>query len=145
MARQTIRAGGMIDVATADEVADIVARTFARYNDKRFHQEKGAVILSAGGTGQKNLALPRMFGWLMQRVTISTTAACQVEFFQDDVNGSDLREVIPVPASGQYSDSFDNVLYMPPGSTLIIIITGGPASGSVSYNLQCQLIESAEG
>lgn len=142
---QKIVPGQNLDVPSTQEMADIVARTFARFNDKRFHQEKGSIILNASGAGTLTKSLPRMFGWLMQRITISTSNVAVVNFYQDDVNGSDLRETISVPAAGLYSDSFDNVLYMPPGSNLIIVVTGGPVSGSVSFNLQCQLIESAEG
>lgn len=147
MAHQKIIHGATIDTSTPSEVAEIVARAFARQKDRQFHTEKAAIILGAGGSGQTTKQLPRLFGWLMQRITvlISPAGVATVNFFQDDVNGSDLRETISVPASGLYSDSFDNVLYMPPGSTLIVVVSGGTAASSVSFNLQCELTEAAQG
>jgi len=144
---QTIRHGATVNTATPTEVAQIIAAALQRRTDLTYHQEKGTIALNASGAGTISLRTPRLYGWLMQRVAIyaNPAAAALILIYENDPTPADLREVIQLGTAGLYSDSFDNVMYIPPGSAVTFVVTAGGASGQLSYNLQIQLIRAAKG
>jgi len=145
--QQTIRHNSTVDAATPREVAEIIAAAFQRREDLSYHQEKGSISLNASGAGTFALRTGRLYGWLMQRVAITANpaAAALILMYENDPAPSDLREVIQLGTAGLYSDSFDNVLYIPPGSAVTFVVSSGAANGQLSYNLQIQLIRAAKG
>lgn len=133
----------MIDTATPGEVAAITAAigNSLRPTGVARHMEKNSVLLDGTGSGRQQMGIGRMFGWKLARITCATTppGVATVTFYENEVQPTDLREVVVLPANGLYSDGFDNVLFVPAGSLLIVNVTGGPVNGSLSYNLQIEL------
>lgn len=144
--RQRIAHGATIDTATPDEVAALIAGAFDRRDDYDFKREPGTVNLDANGNGTKTLHLTRQYAWLCERVALTTqpAAAALIALYHNQVQGSDLAEVVQLGAAGMYSDSFSNRLYVPAGSQLVIAVTGGAANGQATFSIQIRLIKVAE-
>lgn len=144
--RQRIAHGNAIDAATPGEIADIIAAAFDRQTDYDYHREPGTVNLDANGDGSVTKHLTRQYAWLCERIAVTTqpAAAAIVALYHNQVQGSDLAEVISLGAAGMYSDSFSNRLYVPAGSHLVITCTGGTANGQLTYSIQTRLIKVAE-
>lgn len=137
--------GGTIDAATSTEIGEAVARALTLQNVTEYQRYKGTVPLNAAGSGQiDETQAPRVsaqYDLILQRVTIGGGAGLAggalVLFYENSsASEADLLEVIQLGAGGRYSDSFANTLYLPANSKLIIAVSGGPALGVVSYNLQ---------
>lgn len=138
----------MLDIPSKGEIAELIANAMTRREDKHYHTEVGSFQTNASGVGTTTLHAPRLFGWLCERITVTTNppAAALIGFYENDQNvGSNLREIIQLGTLGLYSDGFDNRMYIPPGSLVIITCASGPVSGSVTYNMQIELIEAQNG
>src|SRR5215469_1670384 len=108
MALQTIRHGARIDVATSDEVRNAVAaaRAVATEGTRLFHIEKGVVSLDGTGAGNRSIDISPQYDWICERVTIQANpaAAALVLLSENQIQPTDLREVIQLGTVGMYSD-----------------------------------------
>lgn len=139
--KQRISHGATIDTATPEEVAKIVAGQFNANRSREYTRIKNTFALDASGNGVHTLhKVPAEWDWLCERITITTGAAALVTFFENAQNPSDMLEVIGLGSTGLYSDSFDNTLYIPANSQLVMVCAGGGANGQLAYNLQIRLL-----
>lgn len=145
MARQRISHGSEINTATPEEVAAIVATAMDRKQVTEYRRLKGIINLDASGNGQSRPAenkIPSQFDILLERVTIGGAGAVSalVVVYENQVQDSDLLEVIQLGTVGKYSDSFSNRIYVTANSAIILAVTGGVPNLQVTYNLQGRLI-----
>lgn len=143
--RQRIMHGTEIDACTTQEVADIVSRAFASQPVHSYWRPKGAINLNAAGAGQSSnadLPVSSQYDWRIERITIAGAGAVNalLTFYENAANPGDMLEVMQLGTAGLYSDGFDNTLYVPANSQLLIVVTGGVANGQVNYNLQIKQI-----
>lgn len=142
MAVQTIRHGGKISAATPEEVSNIFARERAERVTQAYHREKGIVQLDATGAGSKSIDVSAQYDWIMERVTVSTNpaAGALIGIYENQIQNSDLLEIIQLGTAGLYSDGFDNRLWVPANSVLVVSVTSGAANGQAAYNWQIKLV-----
>lgn len=151
MARQRISHGSEIDAATPREVAQIIAQAFPRERAAEYRRFKGVVNLSAAGAGQNQVPddtiyAPPQYDLVLERVTLGGSGAvgAVVALYENQISDVDLLEIIgPIPATGKYSDSFSNNIYVPSNSAVFVVVTTGVAGLQVTYNLQGRLIKHA--
>lgn len=142
--KQKIVPGQTLDIATTSEVGEAVARALTLQNVTEYQRYKGSILLNAAGIGQVDetqaVRASAQYDLILTRVAIGgggVAAGALVLFYENSsASEADLLEVIQLGAGGRYSDSFANQLYLPANSKLIIAVSGGPANGVVSYNLQ---------
>lgn len=141
--RQRITHGATIDAATPAEVAHIFTESRESRQIEEHHREKGTIQLNAAGAGQGSLNVSSEYDWMCERVTLvaNPAAAALVAFYESQQLPADLLEVIGLGGVGMYSDSFDNTMWVPSNSTLLIVVTGGTALGQLSYNIQVRMTE----
>lgn len=136
--RQRIVAGREIETATPTEIAQLLSAI--RQEDPTYHKEPFTVDLDATGAGQRSLKLTRRYGWVCERIAVAGLAGALVNFFHNQASsGTDLAESVVIPASGFYTDSFDNRLYVPAGNQLIVVVSAGTVSGQLTGNIQARL------
>lgn len=139
--RQVIRPGQPVEFATPSEIESMLSEHMQR-NVGSFHRHRGAIQLSAGGTGTDIIDVPPQHDWIMERIAISGAGVVSpaiVQIFENDTSPSNLLEAIAMPASGLYTDSFDNRIHVPSLSVVVFSVTGGAANGAVAYNYQVKL------
>lgn len=148
MARQKIVHGAEIDTVTPQELAEVIAKAFEEKRPEQYHRIRGIVNLDANGNGQnrppdESINVPPQYDLLLERVVIGGVGAVNsvVCLYENQVQDTDLLEVIQMGAAGRYSDSFSNNLYIPANSQLFVVVTGGVANGQVTYNLQGRLVK----
>jgi hypothetical protein len=142
--KQRISHGATVDATTPDEVARIIAAAFDTRQDYDYHREVGAINLDGTGAGSQARHLTRQYAWLCERIAVTAGANALITLYHNQQQGTDLVEVIQLGAAGMYSDSFANNLYVPAGSRLLIVCSGGAANGQMTYNIQARLIQVAE-
>jgi hypothetical protein len=142
MSRQRIIHGKELDVATPQDVAEILARQFDAQSSSAYYRCRGNLFLDSNGNGtdNKNKA-PRSHDWILERIALTTTPAATgvVGIYENQVDPGDLLEIIQFGAGGIYTDSFSNCIFLPAGSSLCVNCVGGPASGQITYNVQVRL------
>lgn len=136
--KQEIRHGATLETATPAEVARIVAAELDTRQVTDYTRRKDIITLDGTGAGQAKLNVSSQYDWRLERITIAGAGAVSalVEFYENQIAPLDLLEVVQLGATGLYSDSFDNTLYLPANSQLFVAVTGGVASLQVTYNLQ---------
>lgn len=141
MSRQMVRPGGSLDIATPQEMADLIAAAFSQHQNEHYRREKGVVNLDGTGAGQDGkVVAPRLYDYVLERVTASAAAGAVISFYENQQANTDLLESVTIPASGLYSDSFSNSLFLPAGSKLLVVVSAGGANGQATYNLQIKMI-----
>lgn len=141
---QQITQGAWIDTATPDEIMaafkELVSAVQRTSPDSR-RIEKKVVTLDAGGNGQVVFAAPRKYDWYCERITATGGPTTTLVLYENQIQGSDLAENISLDANGRYTDSFDNVLFIPGGSQLIGVFAGaGGANLQGTVKLQVRLV-----
>lgn len=145
--------GGELDIATPTEVGLIIARALEEQRVVRYERKKGVIQLDANGNGVTAppvhvLDVPSQYDWSLERVAIgggTLAANALVSIYENQAVDTDLLEVIQLGAAGKYSDSFSNCAYITANSILIIGVSGGPANGQVTFNLQIRLAKHGKG
>lgn len=122
-----------------EQLASIERAVRDSQDDAGYTRLKGSVSLSATGGGTVTLPVPLGYDWVLQRATITSTANGSVTLYENTTNPSDTLEVIG--SSLLYSDAFDNDIFIPSGSQLLIVFAGAGNNGTGTYNLQVKLIK----
>lgn len=140
--KQQIKPGATLDIPTTQEMAVMIAGAFDSQRGDTYRRLKGSIQLDGTGAGTDsiNVKAPRLYDIILERVSCTGVNAL-FQFFENQNNPSDLLEVVQVGAAGLYSDAFSNCIFLPAGSALVVQVTGGPASGSATYNIQAKLIK----
>jgi hypothetical protein len=135
----SLKPGAEIETTTPQETAQIIARAFDTRTVEEYTRRKGIITLNSSGAGQGKVRLSSEYDWRIERITLGGLGAVSatVQFFENsDNSAADLLEVVGLGTAGLYSDGFDNTLYLPANSQLIIDVAGGVANLQVTYNLQ---------
>jgi hypothetical protein len=144
--KQIIRHNATIDSATPQEIAEILASQKQETSVDTYSRIKGTIALNANGAGQSNnadLNVSSQYDWSMERITIGGAGAVNalVAVYENQAQPTDMLEVIQLGTAGLYSDSFSNNIYVPANTQVILTVTGGVASGQVTFNIQIRQIK----
>jgi hypothetical protein len=124
---------------------DCLERIIESLQDKEvsesYTRKKGMVQLDPTGAGVAFLPVPLGYDWTLERVTCAAAAAGQVYFYENVASPSEILEVIGLNAQFFYSDAFDNNIYIPSGSQLLIAFVGGGVNAVGTYNLQIKMVK----
>lgn len=143
MARHKINPGGYLDIPSLDEIKGLFEqRGGDRARGMQYQRHKGSIKTDANGVGLGTVDVSPQYDWSIERITIAGPGAANalVQVCIDELSASALAEVIQLGATGLYSDSFSNKLFVPANSRLYIGVTGAVASSNITYNLQTRLV-----
>ena len=124
-----------------DILEDIVRAIRDTELSEEYLRRKGIITLDATGAGVSTIQVPQGFDWILQRVTLSAAAAGNVSLYENTQAPSELLETVTLPANFTYSDGFNNNIYVPGGSSLLVVFTGGGANAQGTYNIQIQQLK----
>lgn len=140
--RQVVHAGRSIEVATPEEVANIIAASFSRRDSQEYTRLRGAVQLDVNGAGTDTNDVPAQYDWVIERVAFqfSTNIVATVMLWENEPSvGTNLLAVMQSNALGLYSDGFSNRIHVPANSKIVVQALAGGANGGLGYNLQVQM------
>lgn len=146
MSRQRISHGAEIETVTPDEMAAVLTRVLSP-RPQEYRRFKGVIDLDAAGNGQSDPAMidaPPQYDLLLERVTLGgSNSVGTVLLYENDTNSdTNLLEVMQIQvATGKYSDSFSNTIYVTAQSRIIIVVVGGTNGAQLTFNLQGRLIK----
>lgn len=141
MAKQRVIAGGTIDVATSEEIEALVKALTAKRADE-YRREKGVIGLNASGVGvDRSIKASSRYDWWIDRVTLTGANATFSIFENDELSLTNLLFVAQLGTAGLYSDGASNSIYIPANTQLVIAVTGGPANGQGTYNIQGHFVD----
>jgi hypothetical protein len=144
MAKQRVTPGGTIDTVTPAELGEAIANAFSYQAVEEYDRHKGVVLLDANGAGHSiiGIKVPSHYDYFFERVAIgggAQAANALILMCENEISDVQLLEVIQLGGAGYYSDSFSNDIHVPAGSVVKLGITGGPANGQVTYNMQVRI------
>lgn len=119
---------------------DILSALKDNKTDEHYLRRNVSVQLDAAGNGTLTLQVPQGYDYILQRVTLTTGGGGTVVFYIDIPQNTNVVEVVGVGASGLYSDSFANNIFVPGGSSLITSFLGAGANAQATANLQIKQI-----
>jgi hypothetical protein len=142
-----LKPGAEIETTTPQETAELISKALDRRSIVNYTRRKNIITLNASGNSPTNVTQASGGGvekvssgyyWRVERLTIGGPGAVNaiVELYENQISDVDLLEVVGLGSAGKYSDAFDNSLYIPANSQILIVVTGGVPNSQVTYNMQ---------